>query len=197
MLLGVGAFLGCSRENGQVDEIDVKAQELVDSVEQNYRGWSNRLFMARFEGELLALPEKSVRIRYVRQYEKMIRSKIEMIKNPKDCMLWSDKVFNLAGHGSKMMNLVGFSKEEQAELVFSVMDIVHDQIEYFQSLDPVGSRIEQLERPHDIKDLKSQMYSWEYWIRQYLINNRTYGFSAKERSHYLARLSELMKITRE
>lgn len=196
LLLGVVVFGGCSRENTRVDVIDAKVQELVGMVEQNYRGWSNRLFMARFESETLALPEKSDRVRCVRQYMKMVRSKVEMIKNPKDCILWSDDVFKLAGHGSKMMNLVGFSKEEQVETVFSVMDNVHDQIEYLQSLGPVGSRTEQLDRPHDIRNLKSQMSSWNYWVRQYIINSRTYGFNEKERTRYRARLDELMKVTR-
>ena len=68
LLLGAGFGGGCSRENSRGDAIGAKSQALVGLVEQNYRGWSNRLFMARFEGELLALPKKSDRVRCVRQY---------------------------------------------------------------------------------------------------------------------------------
>ena len=58
LLLDAGVFGGCSRENTRVDVIDAKAQELVGMVEQNYREWNSMSFMARFEGELLALPKK-------------------------------------------------------------------------------------------------------------------------------------------
>lgn len=195
LLLGAGIIVGCSREANRNDESDVKVRELIDSVEENYRGSSNRLFMARLEGEVLRIPERSGQIQCVSQYLKMVRSKIEIVKNPKNCILLSDDVFNLAGHGARMMNLVGFSKEEQIELVFSVMDIVRNQIESLQSFGSVGSRIEQLDRPHDIRNLKSQMSSWDYWVRQYFINSRIYGFNEEERTRYRARLDELMKIT--
>lgn len=104
LLLDVGVFGGCSRENTRVDVIDAKAQELVGMVEQNYREWNSMSFMARFEGELLTLPKKSDRVRCVRQYLEMIGSRIEMVKNPKDCMAWSDDVFKLVCHGCDMMN---------------------------------------------------------------------------------------------
>ena len=194
-LLGSGFWGGCSRENNRDDAIGAKNQALVDLVEQNYRGWSNRLFMARFEGELLALPEKSDRVRCVRQYLEMIGSKIEMVKNPKDCMAWSDDVFKLVCHGCDMMNHVGYTNDEKIEFLFSFLPVVRDQIENLQSLGPVGSRMEQLERPHDIKSMKTYMVMWKDWIMRYIINRRTHGFNEEERTRFRARLDELMKIT--
>lgn len=193
LLLGSFFFVGCSRDEAHVDAIGDRPQELINSVEQTYRACSNRLFMARFENEILAMPERSDQVQCVRQYLQMVRSEVRMIKDPKHCILWANDVFNLVGHAAKMMNLVGYPKDEQAELVFSVMDIVHDQIAHLQSLCPVGSRIEQSERPHDIKSLKSYMSSWDYWVRRFYINQ---GFNEDERSRYLSRLNELMKITR-
>lgn len=195
LLLGAVVWGGCSRVNSRDDAIGAKNQALVDLVEQNYRGWSNRLFMARFEGELLALPEKSDRVRCVRQYLEMIGSKIEMVKNPKDCMAWSDDVFKLVCHGCDMMNHVGYTNDEKVEFLFSFLTVVRDQIENLQSLGPVGSRIEQLERPHDIKSMKTYMVMWKDWIMRYIINRRTHGFNEEERTRFRARLDELMKIT--
>ena len=196
LLLGAVIWGGCSRENSRDDAIDAKAYELVDMVEQNYRGWSNRLFMARFEGEVLALPEKSDRIRCVRKYLEMIGSKVEMVKNPKDCMMRSDDVFKLICHGCDMMNHVGYTNDEKVEFHFSFLSVVRDQIENLQTLGPVGSRIEQLDRPHNIKSMKTYMVMWEDWIMRYIINSRTYGFNKEERTRYRARLDELMKVTR-
>ena len=44
-----------------------------------------------------------------------------------------------------------------------------------------------------LSSLKKLM--WEDWIMRRIINSRTYGFNEEERTRYLARLDELMKIT--
>ena len=122
-------------------------------------------------------------------------SKIEMVKNPKDCMQRSHEVFKLVCHGCDMMNHVGYTNDEKVEFLFSFLTVVRDQIENLQSLGPVGSRMEQLDRPHDIKSMKTYMVMWEDWIMRRIINSRTYGFKEEEQTRYRARLDELMKIT--
>lgn len=195
LLLGAGIIVGCSREANRNDESDVKVRELIDSVEQNYRGGSNMFFMTRFEGMILALPGKSDRIRCARQYLDMIRSKIEMVKNTKDCMLCSHDVFKLVCHGCDVMSHAGYANDEKAEFLFSFLTVVRDRIESLQSLGSVGSRLEQLERPQNIKSMKTYMLMWKDWILRRFINSRTHGFNEEERTRYRARLDELMKIT--